>query len=114
MVRQFSPVENELTSVALASYYLAEILNSVGVTNPKTQLLINGLLQVVNFITAFTMCFFVDKFGRRRLFLISTAGMLGVFIVWTIASERQQSTKSAAAGNTVVVASSIRRAGSIG
>src|ERR1700760_1242002 len=87
----------------LVSYYMTSVLNSIGVTNPKTQLLINGLLQIINFATAFTMSFFVEKFGRRKLFLISTAGMMIVFIVWTICAERQESTKSAVAGNAVIV-----------
>lgn len=72
----------------LVSYYLHTILNNVGYTNSLTQDLINGVLQIFNLLVALTMCFFVDKIGRRPLFLASTAGMLVTFIVWTICSAR--------------------------
>ena len=82
---------------------MTKVLDSVGVTDPKTQLNINGGLQIWNFIVAVTMCFFVDKIGRRKLFLMSTAGMLGCFIVWTICSERFSATQSPSAGRAVIV-----------
>jgi MFS family permease len=58
------------------------ILTDIGIRDSTIQLTINGVLQIINFITAVTMCFFVDKIGRRKLFLLSTSGMLGSFIVW--------------------------------
>jgi len=70
----------------LVSYYIHIVLNQVGVTNSNTQLVINGILQICNAIVAIGQCFFVDKIGRRTLFLISTGGMLGCFIIWTICS----------------------------
>ena len=87
----------------LVSYYINLVLDGIGITDSDTQLIINGILQIINFITAVTMCFFVDKIGRRKLFLISTAGMLCSFIVWTICSERNNATGSKASGNAVIV-----------
>lgn len=87
----------------LVSYYITLILTNVGVTNPDIQLVINAVLQVVNLIVAVTMCFFVDKVGRRKLFLISTAGMLVVFIIWTICSAQYAMTGSTGAANAVIV-----------
>jgi len=81
---------------------MTPVLDSIGITDSTMQLTINGVLQIFNFIIAVTMCFYVDKIGRRPLFLTSTAGMLGTFIVWTICAERQENTKSKAAGNAVV------------
>ena len=49
------------------------------------------------------MCFFVDRIGRRLLFLVSTAGMLGVFVVWTICSAQFAMHKSKASANAVIV-----------
>jgi hypothetical protein len=68
----------------LVSYYLHDILNSVGVTDPNKQSLFNGGLQIWSFLVA--ICFsvyFVEKIGRKPLFLIAAVGMLLVFSAWT-------------------------------
>ncbi|KAI0066160.1 hexose transporter [Artomyces pyxidatus] len=67
----------------LVSYYLKKVLVNIGITNSTDQLLINGILQIWNLFWAVGASFFVDKVGRRPLFLISTAGMLGAFCVQT-------------------------------
>ena len=74
----------------------------MGYTSVITQDVINGVLQIFNFIVAVSMCFVVDKVGRRPLFLTSTAGMLGTFIVWTICSARYVETGSKAAAKAVI------------
>ncbi|PLB54785.1 hexose transporter protein [Aspergillus steynii IBT 23096] len=86
----------------LVSYYIAKILESIGYTSSVQQNLINGCLQIMNFIVALTMCFFVDKIGRRKLFLISTAGMLVAFIVWTICSARYDISHTSGTANAVI------------
>ncbi|KAF2735850.1 hexose transporter protein [Polyplosphaeria fusca] len=86
----------------LVSYYISGVLDGIGITDPDTQLVINGVLNIWNAIVATTMCFFVDKIGRRPLFLFSTAGMMIVFVVWTICSERYNATLVHANGNAVV------------
>lgn len=86
----------------LVSYYIAKILNSIGYTSSIQQNLINGCLQIMNMIVALTMCFFVDKIGRRKLFLVSTAGMLVAFIVWTICSARYAIAGNHNAANAVI------------
>ncbi|KAF2491808.1 general substrate transporter [Lophium mytilinum] len=72
--------------VAVVSYYLTLVLDTVGVTNPDTQTLINGLLQIFNFWAAASAAFLVDRLGRRTLFIWSACGMLVTFIIWTICS----------------------------
>ncbi|CAM0139080.1 hypothetical protein VKS41_007892 [Umbelopsis sp. WA50703] len=68
----------------IVSYYLAKVLTSVGVTDPKTQNLINGILQIWNFICAVTAALAVDRVGRRPLWIWSTAGMLLFFTLQTV------------------------------
>ncbi|CAG8960535.1 hypothetical protein HYFRA_00008255 [Hymenoscyphus fraxineus] len=68
----------------LVSYYIGDVLKGAGVTSQKLQLEINGILNIINFIVALTACFFIDKLGRRPLFLFSTGGMLVAFCAWTI------------------------------
>ena len=72
------------------SSYLALVLDDVGITDPETQNLINGGLQIYNFVVATTSATFVDRLGRRFLLLTSTSGMLGAFIIWTILAARNQ------------------------
>ena len=68
----------------LISYYSANVYESIGITNPTTQLGINGGQSILSLIVSVTCAMFVDKFGRRPFFLVSTAGMLLCFMSWTI------------------------------
>ena len=68
----------------LVSYYLHDILTSVGITDSHKQSLINGGLQIWSFLVAICFSvFLVDKVGRRKLFLIAGVGMLVTFSIWT-------------------------------
>lgn len=86
----------------LVSYYLHVVLDQIGYTDPTTQDVINGVLSIWNGIVAVTMCFFVDKLGRRPLFLISTTGMVFSFTALTICAARYNIAKTAGAANGVV------------
>jgi sugar porter (SP) family MFS transporter len=72
----------------LVSYYIFIVLGNIGITSSKTQLEINGILQICNFLVALGMCFMVDRIGRRKLFITATAGMMCSFIVWTACSSQ--------------------------
>lgn len=87
----------------LVSYYLTGVLKTVGITDSKTQLEINGYLTIVQLVSAVAICFFVDKIGRRPLFLTSCVGMLISFIVETIGSAQYAKTQSSGAGKAVIV-----------
>lgn len=67
----------------LISYYLTLILNSIGYTSESTQTLINALLTVWGMIWSILFSFVINKFGRRTMFLLSTAGCLAVYVIWT-------------------------------
>ncbi|OZJ02060.1 hypothetical protein BZG36_04964 [Bifiguratus adelaidae] len=68
----------------LVSYYLTLILKSIGIIDPTTQNLINGILQIFNLICAVSAALVVEKLGRRKLFIISTAGAMVAFWLQTI------------------------------
>lgn len=89
--------------VAVVSYYLTLVLDTVGVKDPDTQTLINGILQIFNFWAAASAAFLVDRLGRRTLFIWSGAGMLTSFVIWTACSAVFDTNGSHAAGLTVVV-----------
>ncbi|KAI9147154.1 High-affinity glucose transporter [Paramyrothecium foliicola] len=75
---------SQWTGVTLLSYYLTLVLNNIGITEAKDQTLLNGILQIYNWLTSiFFGAMMVDRFGRRPLFLVSTTGMLASFIAWT-------------------------------
>ncbi|EPQ52118.1 hexose transporter [Gloeophyllum trabeum ATCC 11539] len=65
----------------LVSYYLNKVFDTIGITDPTTQLLINGILQIWNLFWACGASFMVDRAGRRMLFLTSAGGML---LFWTV------------------------------
>ncbi|KAF8578073.1 general substrate transporter [Ramaria rubella] len=70
----------------LVAYYLSPVFNTIGITNPFTQLLVNALLSTENVIIAVGAACLCDKAGRRTLFIISTAGMLVTFTLQTVFS----------------------------
>lgn len=65
----------------LISYYMNKVLTDIGIVDATTQLLINGILNIFNFIIAVTAGLLCDKIGRRPLFIASTIGM---FVFWTL------------------------------
>ncbi|KFY28774.1 hypothetical protein V491_00295 [Pseudogymnoascus sp. VKM F-3775] len=54
---------------AVISYYLPVILDNIGIKSADEQLLINALNVVISFVASVVGCFFVDKFGRRNLYI---------------------------------------------
>jgi hypothetical protein len=74
----------------LIGYYMRIILNDVGITDANDQLGINGGLRAWALVVNAIFAFFVDFLGRRTIMLISTIGMAGAFIVWTVLSARYE------------------------
>jgi hypothetical protein len=69
---------------SLVSYYLHLVLNSIGITRTKTQLLINGGITINSFFWGNFWSMFFDRIGRRPVFLIGMTGMFCAFLVLTI------------------------------
>lgn len=69
---------------ALISYYLHLVLNSIGITSTKTQLLINGGITINGLIWGNLFSLFIDRIGRRPLFLIGMTGMFVAFFLITV------------------------------
>lgn len=72
----------------LISYYLKYVMDNVGMTNPQTQLGINGGMKTVALVENFGFAFLIDKLGRRPIYLISTIGTFVCFNIFTIISAR--------------------------
>lgn len=86
----------------IVSYYLAPILESVGIEEPVQQSGINLGLQIWNAVMATAGAFASDRFGRRPLWLISAAGMLVSFSVVTALSAVYAETRDRATGTAVI------------
>ncbi|CBF80355.1 hypothetical protein AN8347.2 [Aspergillus nidulans FGSC A4] len=90
----------------IVSYFLPKVLELIGITDSHKVLTINSVLNAVNVVSATGICFFVDKLGRRKLFLTSVTCMLLCFISTTIALARFPHGPGGAddhAGNAVIV-----------
>ncbi|KAK2026937.1 general substrate transporter [Colletotrichum zoysiae] len=87
---------------SLVSYYLSVILGTIGIKNPITQAYINGGLTIWSWLVSLTAAFFVDRVGRRVLFLSAGVGMLVSFSIWTACSAVYAQTGSPSAGIAVV------------
>jgi MFS family permease len=86
----------------LASYYLHDILNSVGITTSYDQSLINGGLQIWSFLVAIFFSLCVDKMGRKLLFMIAGVGMLFTFSTLTACSVVYAQSGNSGAGSAVI------------
>ncbi|KZS92516.1 hexose transporter [Sistotremastrum niveocremeum HHB9708] len=87
----------------LVSYYLNKVFDTIGITDSNTQLLINAFLNMWSLLWAVGGGLFCDRFGRRTLFLCSTAGMLLFFTLQTICSSLYAQHGKKAAGDAVIL-----------
>jgi len=64
------------SGIAIVTYYQTLELNIIGITATSSQVPINGLAQVFNLIVSIVAALFIDRIGRRPLWLVAVAGML--------------------------------------
>lgn len=86
----------------VVSYYLALVLQTVGITSVTHQTLISALLQVWNLFWAIGAAAMVERLGRRFLFVTSAAIMLCSYIIITGLSGSFANTGNAAVGTAVI------------
>ena len=86
----------------LVSYYLNKVFDTIGITDPTIQLLINGILQIWNLAWALYASSLVEKLGRRLLFMTSIAGMLIFFSMQTACSAVYANTGNKQAAHAVI------------
>lgn len=86
----------------LVSYYLNKVFDTIGITNETIQLLITGILAIWNLCWAICTSFYVDRLGRRFLFLVSCGGCFIFFTLQTICSAQYAIHGSPAAAHAVI------------
>ncbi|KAL0936274.1 lactose permease [Colletotrichum truncatum] len=57
---------------SVISYYLPVMIEGIGIKDSRRQLLLNGINTIISFVSGFFGSFFVDRVGRRPLFLWGT------------------------------------------
>lgn len=72
-----------LLTTGVITFYLAPVLKSIGVDNPRAQASVNLGLQVWNAATSAVGALASTRFGRRRLWLCSMSTMLFFFALIT-------------------------------
>lgn len=80
----------QLSGNGLVSYYLVKVLISIGITETKKQLQINGCLMIYNFVICCALASAARFFKRRTLFISCLAGMCTSYVIWTICSALNQ------------------------
>ena len=88
---------------SLISYYLSRVLSVVGVTSQKSQTEINGILQIVSFVTCLVASWVSTWAARRTQFLTSVAVMLSSLLSLTIASSVVASNAANKSASTAVI-----------
>ncbi|KAL8335073.1 hypothetical protein RB598_009327 [Gaeumannomyces tritici] len=95
-------VFSQFVGNGVVSYYLALVLDSVGIRGVTEQTLISALMQVWNLFWSSGAAFLIDRIGRRPLFLASGIIMLVSYIIITGLSGSFAETKHTPTGLAVV------------
>ncbi|KAI1105492.1 general substrate transporter [Jackrogersella minutella] len=69
---------------AIISNFASKLYDQAGVTDSNSKFGLSGGQTILALIVSVTMATLVDRWGRRPMFLTSTAGMFVVFIFWTL------------------------------
>ncbi|KAI9172730.1 putative MFS hexose transporter [Paramyrothecium foliicola] len=85
------------------SSYLPLILDQIGMTTSKEKTLLNGLVNIMQWLVAVSAAFIIPRLGRRTIFLASTLGMTLSFIVWTALTATYLKTPKESYGIGVIV-----------
>ncbi|KAI8941626.1 hypothetical protein NX059_002839 [Plenodomus lindquistii] len=87
----------------IISFYLAPVLQTVGITSATHQQGINGGLQIYNWCLAIAAALCSERAGRRSMFLTSTITMLVFMVMITICSALYSVRRSMVTGYAVIV-----------
>ncbi|KAF2621078.1 putative MFS hexose transporter [Macroventuria anomochaeta] len=99
----WTAVGSQAAGGSLIATYLPKILDQVGMKTSKEQTLINAIISICNWLTAFLAAFVIPRIKRRTMFLFSTINFNLVFVVWTALTERYIATERKSFGIAVVV-----------
>ncbi|WVW82643.1 hypothetical protein I302_104654 [Kwoniella bestiolae CBS 10118] len=93
---------SQLNGVGLVSYYIAPILKLIGITKPSQVAGINGGLAIWNLFNTLIIAQFVERIGRRPLWLTGAVGILCAFSAVTGLSGAFAQHRSSSVGTAVI------------
>ena len=99
----FSLTDDKLLTHGVHRYFLARILDNVGITDNYTKNCINLANNCWGFLNATFFALTVSRFPRRTAYLIGSISILLIFTGWTVASAEYQQTKSSGSSIAVIV-----------
>lgn len=88
LIGAFLGLATQWSGNGLTSYFLARILETVGIHDNHTKNEINLGLSCWGFVNATFFALTSSRFPRRTIYLTCTISLLAVFTAWTIASAR--------------------------
>ncbi|EJT97060.1 general substrate transporter [Dacryopinax primogenitus] len=98
----FFPFARQFTGSNLISYFLPLVLNSVGITNSKEQLILNGGVNICAFLFGISAFLYVDYFGRRLVLILPMALCAASLVVWTILGALMDNSSNTGLGYGIV------------
>jgi len=102
LIGSFLGLVTQWSGNGLTSYFLARILDNVGIHNNRTKNLINLANTCWGFLNATILALTVSRYSRRAMYLTCSISILLIFIGWTIASAQYQITNSKASSRAVI------------
>ncbi|TFK46923.1 MFS general substrate transporter [Heliocybe sulcata] len=102
LIASFLGVATQWSGNGLISYFLAPILDSIGIHDNRTKNLINLATVCWAFVNGTTIAFTVPRFKRRIAYLTGTISLFCIFSAWTGASAIYSTTGNILAGHAVV------------
>ncbi|CAA7259439.1 unnamed protein product [Cyclocybe aegerita] len=102
LIGSFLGLATQWSGNGLTSYFLARILENVGVHDNHTKNLINLANTCWGFLNATILALTVSRFKRRTMYLACTTSLLVVFTAWTVASARYAIDESQASSRAVI------------
>lgn len=75
----------QFSGINAVVYFAPTIFSEAGLNTSKDALFATLLLGIVNVISTFLTILFIDRFGRRKLLLISQAGVLATLFILILA-----------------------------
>ncbi|OBZ70267.1 Lactose permease [Grifola frondosa] len=102
LICSFLGLATQWSGNGLTSYFLARILDNVGIHDDRTKNLINLAMTCWGFVNGTTLALTISKIPRRAAYLTCTISLVLIFTGWTIASARYALDNSQAASRAVI------------